>query len=211
MQWKPKHTRAFLSHTHPHALFMGQLATAFTSWGVHAFVAHEDIGGGQEWREEVLEALGTSHFLVAHLTDDFVQSSWTDQEVGFALGRRIPVVPVKADAAPHGFLSNWQGVKHPAGQKAHELAVAILDALERIDPKLGVGVLANALTVAGSFDVAWDVAKALERATYADAEILETVVRASKENGQVTGLTDYRKQSVTGAIKHLKALVEARK
>lgn len=206
MNWKKNYKRAFLSHTHDHAPSMGRLAKSFLSWGVHGFVAHEDIDGGKEWRQELFDALGEADFLVAYVTSDFSASAWTDQEVGIALGRGIPVVPVRMGATPHGFLNQRQAVRHTSGKETHTLAEEILSALERIHPKTGVGILANALAVADSFNSAWATAKALKEVTYSDAEIVDTVVRAARENTQVSGLTRYRLQAVEAAISHLKSL-----
>ena len=46
------------------------------------------------------------------LTDDFADSAWTNQEIGFALCRDIPIIPVSVDGAvPPGFLSERQAAR----------------------------------------------------------------------------------------------------
>jgi len=50
--------------------------------------------------------------LLAFLTDDFHESEWTNQEIGFALGRQIPVVPFKLqESNPRGFISSIRATK----------------------------------------------------------------------------------------------------
>lgn len=56
-------------------------------------------------------ALLTCHAAVALVTPDFRESQWCDQEVGFCLARSMLVVPLMRDVDPHGFLSEFQGVK----------------------------------------------------------------------------------------------------
>ncbi len=48
--------------------------------------------------------------LLPLLTAGFSNSNWTDQEVGVAIGRRIPVYPVKVGMDPYGFIGKYQAV-----------------------------------------------------------------------------------------------------
>jgi hypothetical protein len=48
--------------------------------------------------------------LAALMTEDFHASYWTDQEVGFALGRHVPVIPVRLGRNPYGFLARIQAL-----------------------------------------------------------------------------------------------------
>ena len=54
----------------------------------------------KEWETEIESALFSMDVLVALLTDGFHDSNWTDQEVGVAIGRKIPVVPVRLGKGP---------------------------------------------------------------------------------------------------------------
>ena len=47
---------------------------------------------------------------MALLTKEFHESDWTDQEVGYALGRGVPVVPVKRGRDPYGFIGKFQAL-----------------------------------------------------------------------------------------------------
>ena len=48
--------------------------------------------------------------LSAFITHDFHASAWTDQEVGWAFGRGLLVVPVRLGADPYGFAGKVQGI-----------------------------------------------------------------------------------------------------
>jgi len=47
---------------------------------------------------------------VALLTGGFHDSLWTDQEVGFAFGRGVPIISVKLEIAPYGFIGKFQAL-----------------------------------------------------------------------------------------------------
>ena len=79
-------------------------------FGVSAFVAHEDIRPTTEWQEKILEALDTMQAFVALLTDGFRDSQWTDQEIGYALCREVPIIPVRLGTDPYGFIGKIQAL-----------------------------------------------------------------------------------------------------
>jgi hypothetical protein len=50
--------------------------------------------------------------MLAFVTDDFHDSTWTNQELGFALGRNVPVVSLKLQRRdPSGFIGNLQALR----------------------------------------------------------------------------------------------------
>lgn len=106
--WTEGQLRVFLSHLAKHKVFAFQLQAALTKYGICSFVAHKDIKPDAEWQKEIEKALQTCHALVALLNDGFKQSDWTDQEVGYALGRDIPVFSVSLDMAPYGLFGKRQ-------------------------------------------------------------------------------------------------------
>jgi hypothetical protein len=52
-------------------------------------------------------ALRSCHAAAVFLHEGFRDSVWTDQEVGYCLDRRLPILPIKYDADPHGFLARY--------------------------------------------------------------------------------------------------------
>ena len=48
--------------------------------------------------------------MAALMTDGFHDSLWTDQEVGFAFGRGVPIVAVKLGRDPYGFVGKFQAL-----------------------------------------------------------------------------------------------------
>jgi hypothetical protein len=79
-------------------------------YGVSAFVAHTNIEPTQQWQDEIESALYSMGALAALMTEDFHESNWTDQEVGFALGRDVPIIPLQLGQNPYGFLARVQAL-----------------------------------------------------------------------------------------------------
>src|SRR5574337_2156399 len=121
--WEEGHFRLFLSHISSVKQLMSEIREALTSKGVDVFVAHEDIEPTKEWVSEIELALETCDALAAFLTDDFHNSLWTDQEVGFCVKRRILIIPVKIDRDPYGFLGRYQAL-NAKGRDANWIAEA---------------------------------------------------------------------------------------
>jgi len=122
--WKDGSLRLFLSHLAKHKKFSGGLKEELEAYGISCFVAHSDIHPTTEWQDEIVTALSTAEVLVALLHDGFNESDWTDQEVGFAMGRSIPVFSVRFDQDPYGFIGRFQafnGNKKSTTQLAKEI------------------------------------------------------------------------------------------
>jgi hypothetical protein len=120
--WKGEDTfRLFISHTHPHARFAGDMRNHLKKFGIECFVAHDDIEPSEKWQEVIESALLTCHAATALVTTDFRQSVWCDQEVGFCLARALVIVPLMVGIEPHGFLAGFQAEKLP---DAHDRATA---------------------------------------------------------------------------------------
>jgi hypothetical protein len=115
LPWESGTFRLFISHTSANAALAGELHDYFKTWRIHAFVAHTTIEPTREWERVIEAALSTCHALTALITADFVTSRWCDQEVGFCLGRRAPIVPVRIGVDPHGFIAKFQAARIGGG------------------------------------------------------------------------------------------------
>jgi nucleoside 2-deoxyribosyltransferase len=131
--WEEGKLWVFLSHISAHKVFASELQAALSNYGISAFVAHEDIEPDSEWQDEIEKALRTCDALVALLNPDFNLSTWTDQEVGYALGRGIPVLSVRLGMSPYGLFGRKQAF-NGNGKDATEVAKELFDAY-RIHPK----------------------------------------------------------------------------
>lgn len=104
--WGDKGFRLFLSHKSEVKKEAAELKEKLGLFGVSAFVAHEDIEPSRTWLAEIENALHSMDAFAALVTENFHDSDWTDQEVGFALARRVPVIAVKLERDPYGFLGS---------------------------------------------------------------------------------------------------------
>lgn len=127
--WPSKGMRLFLSHLATDKLKVSALKEQLRSRGISAFVAHEDITPSLQWRDEIELALQTMDALVALITPGFHDSQWTDQEIGWALGRGLLVLPVRLGMDPRGFAGKYQGVSGTL-DNVSELANSIVKALK---------------------------------------------------------------------------------
>lgn len=110
--WKENALRLFLSHRDNHKAVSKDLALALEPYGVSTFVAHDNIKPMREWQKEILNGLTTMEVMLILLTDDFHDSVWTNQEIGFALGKGVPIICVKVGSIdPQGFLAPYQAIK----------------------------------------------------------------------------------------------------
>jgi hypothetical protein len=108
--WPEGRFRLFLSHLAKHKVAVSKLKDELEFFGISAFVAHEAIKPSLEWQREIELALRSMHALLALLTPDFHESRWTDQEIGWAFGRGVLVVPVRLGVDPYGFAGKVQGI-----------------------------------------------------------------------------------------------------
>lgn len=184
--WTPGHVRLFVTHKADYKREASKLKDAFDQWGVTCFVAHEDIEPTKEWQQEIEKALFSMEALVALMTGGFSDSEWTDQEIGVAIGRRVPIIPVKIGTDPYGFIGKYQALS-AAGKEASEVAQDIYDLLwgkanlkERLTDSL-----VTRFEKAGSFAEANDLVGRLERIESASPEIIKRLERAPKRNSQV--------------------------
>lgn len=108
--WRDGSFRLFISHTTAHREWVGRFKTSLANFCIDGFVAHVDIEPTSEWMQTIEGALSTCDALVAVLTDDFHESKWTDQEVGYAIARHVLIVPIAQGLMPYGLMSRYQAI-----------------------------------------------------------------------------------------------------
>ncbi len=128
--WTDGYFRLFVSHLATEKAYAHELKTALAEFAISGFVAHDDIAPSVEWIKEIERALFSADGLVALIHDGFVNSSWTDQEVGAVMGRHRPIIAAKFDVDPHGFLGQFQAIP---GNEAPLVAARIFDVLAARD------------------------------------------------------------------------------
>jgi hypothetical protein len=128
-----KRFRLFISHISADKLIATRLKDALAAHHIAGFVAHEDIHPTLAWQDEIERGLRTMDAMVAVHTKGFSASFWTQQEIGFALGRGVKVISFKYGEDPTGFIGKHQALPR-LGRSAEEIAAEI-DRLLAADPR----------------------------------------------------------------------------
>ena len=77
---------------------------------ISSFVAHEDITPTLPWQIEIERALNTMDAMLCIHTKGFSRSPWTQQEIGFGIGRDIKIISLRLDEDPMAFISKHQAI-----------------------------------------------------------------------------------------------------
>ena len=199
--WEPNRLRVFISHVHMLAGTAHALKDALASYAIDAFVAHDDIEPTRKWEEEIAAALSTCDALVALLSPDFVNSKWTDQEVGWVVGRSSPLVAsVNLGATPHGFIGRYQAIPGHGGDPV-QIAPDLFKALLTHDSTSGpiADALVSQFEDAFSYDEARRTFDLLAEIPAFSQEQLEHIRDAYKSNNQLNG-SFYVKAHISGFL-----------
>jgi len=186
MFWKEDDVRIFLSHLSNIKTQAKELRNALESYGIKAFVAHEDIEPTKEWQIEIESALSTMDGLVALLSLGFKESNWCDQEVGIAIGRRVPIISVRLGLDPYGFIGKYQGLQG-AEKDPNTLAnklFAILIESPIVGQKI-TGVLVQQLEDSSSFAESKRLINLIGRSKYLTSKHADMLKDAIENNNQV--------------------------
>lgn len=178
--------RLFVSHISAFKAEATKLKDALSAFGITAFVAHADIQPTKEWLEEILRALKTMDALAVLLVPDFHKSNWTDQEVGYALARNVPILPLKFSQDPYGFIGRFQALNCAnisVQQTAHAIARLLIE--NSASQTAMADAVGRRLAKAGTYADARSLVELLEIPTSLPKATLDLVATAKSENDQV--------------------------
>lgn len=178
--------RVFMSHLAAHRDLVGQAGQRLSYYGIEAFVAHDSIEPSNEWQQVIEAALADCDAMVVFLHEGFRNSNWCDQEVGWALGRRRPLLPLSFDQQPYGFMGKYQSLRC-AGQSGWLIGDAVAKWLVKV-PTLHSG-LAESLSHAFRNSPSWDFTRSLvplleEVASFTEDQ-LARIEEAARDNVDV--------------------------
>ena len=172
---------------------MSSLRGKLAKFGITAFVAHNDITPSKQWREVIKAGLRSCHMMVAILHDDFHKSQWCDQEVGWALGRGIPIATLcrtlEFERGIDGFLEEVQDVQLDPSNGTGEWRAAqeiFRAAIRSVKPPEPVRrALAEALIASPNFDNSRNLRPAVQRQDQWEQASLDRLKCAVQTNRQV--------------------------
>ncbi|HXM59268.1 MAG TPA: TIR domain-containing protein [Terriglobales bacterium] len=184
--WRAGMLRLFVTHLATHRAITGELQEELL--GISSFVAHNDIEPTLEWQVQIETALATCDALVALLHDGFHASNWTDQEIGFAMGRGVPTFAVRLGTTPYGFIGRFQAF-NGNGKTAANLARELFDSYRKnkqTQRKMS-GVLVGLFEASGSFATAKERIGYLEELETWDPSFAKRLRAAEQANSQISG------------------------
>lgn len=186
--WKPGYVRLFISHSAAHREFTGAVADELAVVGIHGFVAHEAMAVSRPWQLQIEHALRSMQAFVALVHPEFNESAWCHQEVGWALGRRVPHLVVRLGAVPSGFAGHDQWPSR-LGDEPAAVAAEIAKWVHGQDG-LGDAILdglLEALSAAGDYYTAEAAAKRLVAIGDFSERAWDRLSEIYYENDQVGG------------------------
>lgn len=186
--WKRHAIKLFVSHRDTDKIAAHQLAEKLEKFGVSSFVAHDSIEPDEEWQREIEKALQSMDVMLALITENFFDSAWTNQEIGFALGRGIPVISLKvAKKDPIGFIGRRQAIKCPAtdlDKASQEVWSTIQKRLENSETI--EAALVNQFVNARSFENAKETFEALKNIVPLSPNQVDVIATAFNTNSQLS-------------------------
>ncbi len=150
-------------------------------------MAHVDIEPTEEWQREIEHALFSMDALVALLTDDYHDSNWTDQEIGVAIGRSCPIIPIRLGLDPYGFIGRSQGLAGCSLSDSLDTAIKIFDLLHKRLPdksRLFEATLSAYSASTNFADSGWKVEHLLSKFATLTPNQVQGVLDAYRNNSQ---------------------------
>jgi hypothetical protein len=183
--WGNLHIRVFLSHKSSVKKDTSKLKQSLSKFGIAAFVAHEDIEPTEEWMREIERALFSMDALVALLSDNYHESNWTDQEVGVAIGRGVPLISIRLGMDPYGLMGKGQGLGGCIWSDTDDMASKIFHILvKKLSDKSRL--FQSALSVyarsRGFEESAWNIKHLLSIFETLTAEQVDQLIKAYQSN-----------------------------
>lgn len=179
--WGDEGFRIFLSHKSAVKKETADLKDRLRLFGISCFVAHEDIHPTKAWQDEIENALASMDGFVALMTADFHDSDWTDQEVGFAFARGVPLIAVRLGKDPYGFIGKFQALSSSWLTAAEDI-VKILIKNDRM-----FSAYIQALRKCPSWDSGNTLGKALPGIDALTAQQIDELVDAFNDTSELRG------------------------
>ncbi|MEQ1739836.1 MAG: toll/interleukin-1 receptor domain-containing protein [Methyloglobulus sp.] len=181
--WKAGQFKLFLSHLASFKAQTAKLQQVLRKYAISSFVAHEDIEPSKEWQIEIEAALHTMDAMAVLLMPGFKESNWCDQEVGFAVGRDVLIIPVRKGLDPYGFIGKYQGIQ-AVNKSVAQVAKEIFEVIIKSPKTRGkiIGSLANTISQSTHDEDATEKVLLLQSISDIPKDVLENMKTTIAEN-----------------------------
>jgi hypothetical protein len=202
--WGEEGFRLFISHRNEVKKETGELKESLRQFGISCFVAHQDIHPTKAWQDEIENALASMDGFIALMTENFHDSDWTDQEVGFAFARDVPIIAVKLGKDPYGFIGKFQALSSTWATASEGIAKILINN-ERM-----FSFYLKELRKCLSWESGNNLAKILSGIAKLDSAQIDELIAAYNENRKLQesfGFNgNYVSQYGSGLVTHLNRL-----
>lgn len=178
----------FASHLSKQRVLANQVATEMARFGVTLFVAHDSIPDDAAWQDEIEKGLNRADAGLVFYHQGFNLSPWCDQEVGWLLGRHVPVLGLRFEMSPYGPAGRLQAPS-ALHQTPAQIAAATLPRLAaqpKIKPQLAAS-LVSAMESSPRYRTTDEVWAILREFTDLDSNQCGQLLQAVKSNDQING------------------------
>ncbi|MDP3281744.1 MAG: toll/interleukin-1 receptor domain-containing protein [Nitrosomonas sp.] len=181
----------FISHLSSNKRLATELAEHLEKYNINPFVAHEDITPTMAWQEEIENFLKSTHCLLALLNTGYSKSTWCNQEVGFCLGRGIPLISFKIEEDPMGFIGKLQAYTPAQPINPRWEAYKIVELIQGKASQFESirSWVVSCFHLSHSFYATNRLCSALDGISLSEGEI-EQIKNAFNSNSQVSGAND---------------------
>ena len=121
--WGINQFRIFISHLSDDKKYASNIKDKLCKIGISCFVAHNDIDPGTYWIDELEKALLTSNVCLCLLSENYHNSNWTDQEIGFSYGLGKQIIPVNLGVLPYGLIQKFQAINISCGINNYDFEI----------------------------------------------------------------------------------------
>ena len=179
--WGTDGYRVFLSHKASVKETATTLKEGLRVFGVSAFVAHKDITPTKQWQDEIEAALASMDAFVAFMSKTFHDSNWTDQEVGYALCRGVPIIALRDGTDPYGFIGRFQALSCELPEAPQTIVTLLIKHPRMIDAYVAAAAQCE------SFEVGNKLAELLPAITALDDGHVKRLMEVFNKNDQLRG------------------------
>lgn len=102
--------RVFVSYSHDDTVVAARVRERLVEIGATP-MSDVDIQGGTRFGEEIRRQISFAHLFVPVLTASSKTRPWVHQEIGYAIGLGVPVLPLALDELPAGMAEEIQAVR----------------------------------------------------------------------------------------------------
>ncbi|MFA6368683.1 MAG: toll/interleukin-1 receptor domain-containing protein [Bacteroidales bacterium] len=183
--WGESPLRVFFSYTAKNLELISHIKDQLGRMGIFCFMAEKDIQTTKSWADTIKNALSSMEIMVAFLTEDYHESDWTDQELGFAICRNVPIISIDLGKKPYGFASQFQAFSCDTKTLANHLFLKLTELDEEHGEELQLIGAIYSLKNAQNFEEANLAALHLFRHKKLSDKQVKDVVDAYNSNSQV--------------------------